>query len=37
MRTVTEILCLFCRFKWLPRVANPAKCPKCGRRIKRGA
>jgi hypothetical protein len=23
--------CLFCRYEWQPRVAEPKKCPKCQR------
>ena len=23
--------CLYCRYEWQPRVADPKKCPKCQR------
>lgn len=29
-RAVTLAKCLRCDFEWLPRKANPVKCPHCG-------
>lgn len=31
--TVTLVECLRCHFTWLPRVQQPARCPKCGSRV----
>ena len=29
---MNKIKCKWCGYKWLPRIANPKKCPNCGTR-----
>jgi len=30
-----KIKCPYCGYEWIPRVANPKKCPRCGRRLEK--
>jgi rubrerythrin len=28
-KTITFVVCKKCGYEWIPRVANPKKCPSC--------